>query len=97
MTIPKTFKTIGEYLRLLKLTKPEYQKLFQENKTLTDKLNLVQKEKKEKITNKRQYKEGSESEEEEEDEPAEVESEPEETAEEKVKKPKTIIVIKISR
>ena len=48
MTIPKTFKTIGEYLRLLKLTKPEYQKLFQENKTLTDKLNLVQKEKKEK-------------------------------------------------
>ena len=32
-----------EYVRLLKLTKQEYQKLFQENKILKDKLNLIQK------------------------------------------------------
>ena len=34
-----------EYARLLKLTKQEYQKLFQENKILKDKLNLIKKEK----------------------------------------------------
>ena len=34
-----------EYVRLLKLTKQEYQKLFQENRILKDKLNLIQKEK----------------------------------------------------
>ena len=34
-----------EYVRLLKLTKQEYQKLFQENKILKDKLKLIQKEK----------------------------------------------------
>ena len=39
-------KTIQEYIRLLKLTKQEYQKLFQENKILKEKLNLIQKEKK---------------------------------------------------
>ena len=34
-----------EYLRILKLTKQEYHKLFQENKILKDKLNLIPKEK----------------------------------------------------
>ena len=34
-----------EYVRLLKSTKQEYQKLFQENKILKDKLNLIKKEK----------------------------------------------------
>ena len=39
-------------LRLLKLTKQEYQKLFQEKKELKDKLNLIQKEKDKKKKNK---------------------------------------------
>ena len=41
----KKDKAMQEYVRLLKLTKQEYQKLFQENKILKDKLNLIQKEK----------------------------------------------------
>ena len=54
ITAQKKDKTIQEYVRLLKLTKQEYQKLFQENKILKDKLNLIQKEKNnKKITNKR--------------------------------------------
>ena len=56
---------------------------------------MIQKEKNnKKITNKRPCKEELENEEEEENEPAKVESEPEEIVEEKVKKPKTVIVKK---
>ena len=39
ITIQKKDKTIQEYVRLLKLTKQEYKKLFQENKILKNKLN----------------------------------------------------------
>ena len=45
ITIQKKDKTIQEYVRLLKLTKQEYQKLFQENEILKDKLNLIRKDK----------------------------------------------------
>ena len=45
ITIHKKDKAMQEYVRLLKLTKQEYQKLFQENKILKDKLNLIKKEK----------------------------------------------------
>ena len=38
VTIDKRDKTIQEYIRLLKLTKIEYQKLFNENKILKEKL-----------------------------------------------------------
>ena len=41
ITIQKKDKTIQEYVRLLKLTKQEYKKLFQENKILKNKLNLI--------------------------------------------------------
>ena len=44
ITIQKKDKTIQEYVRLLKLTKQEYQKLFQENEILKDKLNLIRKD-----------------------------------------------------
>ena len=39
LTIQKKDKAIQEYVRLLKLTKLEYQKLFQENKILKEKIN----------------------------------------------------------
>ena len=45
ITIHKKDKAMQEYVRLLKSTKQEYQKLFQENKILKDKLNLIKKEK----------------------------------------------------
>ena len=35
-------KTIQQYIRLLKLTKQEYQKLFQENKILKEKVNSIE-------------------------------------------------------
>ena len=35
-------KTIQQYIRLLKLTKQEYQKLFQENKILKEKGNSIE-------------------------------------------------------
>ena len=44
ITIEKKDKTIQEHVRLLKLTKQKYQKLFQENKIIKEKLNLIQKE-----------------------------------------------------
>ena len=34
-----------EYVRLLKLSKEEYQKLFQENKILKERINSIEKEK----------------------------------------------------
>ena len=43
IAIQKKDKTIQESIRLLKLTKQEYQNLFQKNKILKDKLNLTQK------------------------------------------------------
>ena len=43
IAIQKKDKTIQESIRLLKLTKQEYQNLFQKNKVLKDKLNLTQK------------------------------------------------------
>ena len=64
-------KTIQEYLRLLKLTKTEYQKLFEENKILKEKINTVESKrqiKKEKIIKKRQYKVDTDSKEEQEEE-----------------------------
>ena len=44
-TVQKKDKTIQEYVRLLKLTKQEYQKLFQESKLLKERINLIEKEK----------------------------------------------------
>ena len=77
-----------EYRRLLKLTK-EYHKLFQENKILKDKLNLIPKEKnkqqqiKDNIRNSWKVKRKKRT-----NKAAEVESKPEEIVEEKVKKTK---------
>ena len=45
LTVKKKDKTIQEYVRLLKLTKQEYQKLFQENKLLKERINSIEKEK----------------------------------------------------
>ena len=78
-----------EYRRLLKLTKQEYHKLFQENKILKDKLNLIPKEKnkqqqiKDNIRNSWKVKRKKRT-----HKAAEVESKPEEIVEEKVKKTK---------
>ena len=78
-----------EYHRLLKLTKQEYHKLFQENKILKDKLNLIPKEKnkqqqiKDNIRNSWKVKRKKRT-----NKAAEVESKPEEIVEEKVKKTK---------
>ena len=78
-----------EYRRLLKLTKQEYHKLFQENKILKDQLNLIPKEKnkqqqiKDNIRNSWKVKRKKRT-----NKAAEVESKPEEIVEEKVKKTK---------
>ena len=45
LTIDKRDKTIQEYVRLLKLTKIEYQKLFNENKILKEKLEKTERKK----------------------------------------------------
>ena len=46
LAFQKKDKTIQEYIRLLKSTKQEYQKLFQENKLLKERINSIEKEKK---------------------------------------------------
>ena len=71
LTVQKKDRTIQEYLRLLKLTKTEYQKLSEENKILKEKINTVERKsqlKKEKIMKKRQYKVDTDSKEEQEEE-----------------------------
>ena len=45
LTVHKRDKTMQEYIRLLKLTKTKYQKLFEENKILKEKIEPVNKEK----------------------------------------------------
>ena len=45
LAFQKKDKTIQEYIRLLKSTKQEYQKLFQENKLLKERINSIEKEK----------------------------------------------------
>ena len=45
LTVQKKDKTIQEYLRLLKLTKQKYQKLFRENKLFKERINSIEKEK----------------------------------------------------
>ena len=45
LTVQKKDKTIQEYIQLLKLTKQEYQKLFQENKLLKERRYSIEKEK----------------------------------------------------
>ena len=45
LNIQKKGKAIQEYVTLLKLTKQEYQKLFQENEILKEKINSIEKEK----------------------------------------------------
>ena len=87
-----------EYRRLLKLTKQEYHKLFQENKILKDQLNLIPKEKnkqqqiKDNIRNSWKVKRKKRT-----NKAAEVESKPEEIVEEKVKKTKNNYYEKIYR
>ena len=49
----KKDKTIQEYIRLLKLTKGEYQKLFEENKILKEKTEAVEKDQKRKNNKKK--------------------------------------------
>ena len=44
LTVQKKEKTIQEYVRLLKLTKIEYQKLFNKNKTLKEKIEAIEKQ-----------------------------------------------------
>ena len=57
---------IQEYVRLLKLTKQEYQKLFEENKLLKERINSIEKEKiVKKTAKKRRYKVETDSKEEE--------------------------------
>ena len=43
LTVQKKDKTIQEYMRRLKLTKAEYQKLFHENKTMKEKIEAIEK------------------------------------------------------
>ena len=50
---PKRDKTIQEYLRLFKLTKTEYQKLLHKNKTLKEKIEAIEKQRKTKKEKKR--------------------------------------------
>ena len=69
----KKDKIIRQYARLLKLTKQEYQQLFQENKLLKERANLIEKEKLVKKNCKRrphkvETDSGEEEEQEEEDE-----------------------------
>ena len=45
LTVQKKDKAIQEYIRLLKLTKAKYQKLFEENKILKKKIEAAEKEK----------------------------------------------------
>ena len=45
LTVQKKDKTIQEYIRLLKLIKAKYQKLFEENKILKQKIEAAEKEK----------------------------------------------------
>ena len=69
VTVKKKDKTIQEYARLLKLTKQEYQKLFQEKKYIKGKNKLEWKRKKcKKNCKKTQYKVETDSKEEEEQE-----------------------------
>ena len=42
LSIQKKDKTMQEYVRILKLTKQEYQKFFQENKLLKEKINSAE-------------------------------------------------------
>ena len=44
LTVQKKEKTIQEYVRLLKLTKIKYQKLFNKNKTLKEKIEAIEKQ-----------------------------------------------------
>ena len=46
LTTDKRDKTIQEYIRLLKVTKTKYQKLFNKNKVLKENLEKTKKEKK---------------------------------------------------
>ena len=93
--ILKKDKTIQEYVRLLKLTKQEYQILFQENKKLKENINSIEKGKNYLKNNiKRQYKVERDSEVEEGEE-NEVESESKETGDEGAKKQKTFVARKI--
>ena len=68
LTAQKRDKTIQEYIRLLNLTNSKYQKLFEENKILKEKIEVFEKEKnikRQKITKKkRQYKVRTDSKEE---------------------------------
>ena len=70
LTVQKKDSAIQEYVSLLKLTKTEYQKLFEENKILKQKNKTVEMErqvKKRKDNKKRQYNVETDSEEEESD------------------------------
>ena len=70
LTVQKKDSAIQEYVSLLKLTKTEYQKLFEENKILKKKNKTVEMErqvKKRKDNKKRQYNVETDSEEEESD------------------------------
>ena len=96
LTVQKKGKTIQEYVRLLKLTKREYQKLFQENKLLKERINSIGKENiVKKTAKKRQYKVETDSVEEEEQEEDQTESEPKEIREDTLNKLKVIVARKI--
>ena len=67
LTVKKKDKTIQEHVRLLKMTKQKYQKLFHEIKLLKERINLIEKGKiVKKTARKRQYKVETDSDEEEE-------------------------------
>ena len=79
----------------LTLLQQEYQKLFQENKILKEKINFIEKEKIiKKTTKNRQYKVETDSGQEEEEE-GKAESEPKEIGDEGAKKQKAIVARKI--
>ena len=59
ITVEKKGKTMQQYIKLLKLTETEYHKIFQENKKIKEKIEIIErnnKEKPEKKELKRYYK-----------------------------------------
>ena len=94
--IQKKDKTIQGYMRLLKLTKVEYQKLFHKNKTLKEKIEAIEKKrniKKEEKIIKMQYKPEADSEEEQEEQSEASEEEDFASGDE----PKTVVYKKIAK
>ena len=53
ITVEKKGKTMQQYVKLLKLTETEYHKIFQENKKIKEKIEIIERNNKEKPEKKR--------------------------------------------